>query len=66
MYHLDGGAVPIDNNHLEGQIKPWAMRRKAWMFVGSELAGQRVAVVMSLVQPACMCGHESIRHGIFR
>ncbi|MBB6558843.1 hypothetical protein HNP48_001507 [Acidovorax soli] len=34
------------------------MGRKAWMFVGSELAGQRAAVVMSLVQSARMCGHE--------
>jgi transposase len=56
--HLDDGAVPIDNNHLERQIKPWAMGRKAWMFVGSELAGQRAAVVMSLVQSARMCGRE--------
>lgn len=57
-HHLDDGAVPIDNNHLERQIKPWAMGRKAWMFVGSERAGQRAAVVMSLVQSARMCGHE--------
>ena len=56
--HLDDGAVPIDNNHLERQIKPWAMGRKAWMFVGSELAGQRAAVIMSLVQSARMCGHD--------
>jgi hypothetical protein len=28
------------------------------MFIGSELAGQRVAVVMSLVQSARMCGRE--------
>lgn len=57
-HHLKDGAVPIDNNHLERQIKPWAMGRKAWMFVGSELAGHRAAVVMSLVQSARMCGHE--------
>jgi transposase len=50
--HLDDGAVAIDNNHLERQIKPWAMGRRAWMFVGSELAGQRAAIVMSLVQSA--------------
>lgn len=56
--HLDDGAVAIDNNHLERQIKPWAMGRKAWMFVGSEQAGQRAAVVMSLVQSARMCGHD--------
>lgn len=48
-HHLKDGAVPIDNNHLERQIKPWAMGRKAWMFVGNELAGQRAAVVISLV-----------------
>lgn len=56
--HLDDGAVAIDNNHIERQIKPWAMGRKAWMFVGSELAGQRAAVVMSLVQSAKLNGHE--------
>ncbi|MEH3085472.1 MAG: transposase [Xylophilus ampelinus] len=57
-HHLDDGAAPIDNNHLERQIKPWAMGRKAWMFVGSELAGQHAAMVMSLVQSARMCGCE--------
>jgi transposase len=56
--HLDDAAVPIDNNHLERQIKPWAMGRKAWMFVGSELAGQRAAMVMSLVQSARLNGHD--------
>ena len=56
--HLDDGAVAIDNNHLERQIKPWAMGRRAWQFVGSELAGQRAAIVMSLVQSARMNGHD--------
>ena len=56
--YLDDGAVPIDNNHLERQIKPWAMGRKAWMFVGSELAGQRAATVMTLVQSARLHGHD--------
>lgn len=50
--HLDDGAVPIDNNHIEQQIKPWKLGAKNWLFVGSELAGQRAAVVMSLVQSA--------------
>jgi transposase len=56
--HLDDGAVPIDNNHIERQIKPWAMGRKNWLFAGSELAGQRAAVVMSLVQSAKLNGHD--------
>ncbi|WP_428985608.1 IS66 family transposase [Sphaerotilus microaerophilus] len=56
--HLDDGAVAVDNNHLERQIKPWAMGRKAWMFVGSEQAGERAAIVMSLVQSAKLNGHD--------
>jgi transposase len=50
--HLEDGSVPIDNNHLEQQIKPWKLGAKNWLFVGSELAGERAAVVMSLVQSA--------------
>lgn len=47
----------LDNNFLERQIKPWQMGRKAWHFAaGSELAGQRAAVVMSLVQSAKLMG----------
>lgn len=56
--HLEDGAVPIDNNYIERQIKPWAMGRRAWLFCGSELAGQRAAIVMSLVQSAKLNGHE--------
>ena len=56
--HLEDGAVPIDNNFLERQIKPWAMGRKAWLFCGSELAGHRAAIVMSLVQSAKLNGHD--------
>ena len=54
---LDGN-VPVDNNHLENLVRPWAMGRKAWLFAGSELAGKRAAVVMSLVQSAKLHGHE--------
>jgi transposase len=50
--HLSDGRVPIDNNHLEQQIKPWKLGAKNWLFIGSELAGQRAAIVMSLVQSA--------------
>jgi hypothetical protein len=25
--------VALDTNHLERQIKPWAMDRRAWQFV---------------------------------
>ena len=54
--HLDNGAVAVDNNLIERQIKPWKLGAKNWLFVGSELAGQRAAVVMSLVQSAKLNG----------
>jgi transposase len=56
--NLLDGDVPVDNNHLENLMRPWAMGRKAWLFCGSELAGQRAAMVMSLVQSAKLCGHD--------
>lgn len=51
----DGSTVPLQgthNNLVERQVKPWKLGAKNWLFVGSELAGQRAAVVMSLVQSA--------------
>ena len=46
------GDVPIDNNHIENQMRPWGVGRKNWLFVGSELAGERAAMIMSLLQSA--------------
>ena len=48
---LDGD-VPIDNNHLENQMRPVALGRRNWLFVGSQLAGERAAMIMSLLQSA--------------
>ena len=57
-HFLEDGAVSCHNNHLENLMRPWAMGRKAWLFAGSELAGQRAATVMSLVQSARLYGHD--------
>ena len=56
---LHDGAVPIDNNHIENQMRPWAVGRKNWLFMGSQLAGERAAVVMSLLQSVKLGGHDS-------
>ena len=55
---LQDGSVPIDNNHIENQMRPWAIGRKNWLFIGSQLAGERAAVVMSLLQSAKLQGHD--------
>jgi len=55
---LVDGDVPIDNNYVENRIRPWALGRRNWLFIGSQLAGERAAVVMSLLQSAKLKGHE--------
>ena len=55
---LVDGDVPIDNNHIENQIRPWAVGRRNWLFIGSELAGERAAVVVSLLQSVKLNGGD--------
>ena len=56
--NLQDGRLQVDNNHIENLMRPWAMGRKAWLFCGSELAGKRAAIVMSLVMSAKLNGHD--------
>ena len=56
--YLDDGGVPIDNNQVENQMRPWALGRKNWLFAGSLRSGRRAAAVMSLIQSARLNGHD--------
>jgi hypothetical protein len=56
--YLDDGRFPIDNNRIENAIRPVALGRKNWLFVGSESAGRRAAAIMSLLATAKANGHE--------
>jgi transposase len=57
-HYLDDGALPIDNNWVENQIRPVAIGRGNWLFAGSLRAGQRAAAVMSLIHSARLNGHD--------
>jgi transposase len=57
-HYCDDGYVPIDNNWVENQIRPWALGRSNWLFAGSLRSGQRAAAVMSLIQSARLNGHD--------
>jgi len=56
--YLDDGAVPIENNWAENQIRPWTLGRKNWLFAGSLRSGKRAAAIMSLIQSARLNGHD--------
>ena len=50
--------MPVDNNWVENQIRPWALGRSNWLFAGSLRSGQRAAAVMTLIQSAKLNGHD--------
>ena len=47
---LRNGNVEIDNNPIENAIKPTAIGKKNWLFMGEAGAGQRGAIVYTLVE----------------
>ena len=55
---VDDARLPVDNNHLEAQIRPIAVGKHNWLFAGSLRAGQRAAAVMTLVNSARLNGHD--------
>jgi hypothetical protein len=46
---LADGALEIDNNLIENAIRPSALGRKNWLFVGHPEAGERSAVIYTLL-----------------
>ena len=50
------GSLPIDNNPVENAIRPIALGKKNWLFVGSERAGIRTAAIQSLLATAKLNG----------
>ncbi len=47
--HLEHGETRLDNNLVENAIRPSAIGKKNWLFIGHPDAGQRSAVIYSIV-----------------
>lgn len=54
---LDDGRVAIDNNHTERDIRPSAVGKRNWMFIGHPEAGGRSAALYSVLISA-------LNHGV--
>jgi hypothetical protein len=54
--YADSGHLPIDNNPVENCIRPIALGKKNWLFVGSERAGRRAAAIQTLLGTAKLNG----------
>ena len=46
---VDDGALEIDNNFIENAIRPSALGKKNWLFIGHPTAGERSAVIYTLL-----------------
>jgi transposase len=47
--HLEHGQTRLDNNLVENAIRPSAIGKKNWLFIGHPDAGQRSAIIYSIV-----------------
>lgn len=44
------GRIEIDNNLVENAIRPTAIGKKNWLFIGEAAAGERGAILYTLVE----------------
>lgn len=48
--YLTDGRVEIDNNLVENAIRPTAIGKKNWLFVGEAEAGERSAIIYTVIE----------------
>jgi transposase len=48
--YLQDGRVEIDNNLVENAIRPTAIGKKNWLFIGDAKAGQRSAIIYTIIE----------------
>jgi transposase len=48
--YLKDGRVEIDNNLVENAIRPTALGKKNWLFIGDAEAGQRSAILYTVIE----------------
>ena len=50
VVYLDDGKVEIDNNLVENAIRPTALGKKNWLFIGEAEAGDRSAIIYTVIE----------------
>jgi transposase len=48
--YLRDGRVEIDNNLVENAIRPTAIGKKNWLFIGEANAGDRSAILYTIIE----------------
>jgi transposase len=50
LVFLGDGRIEIDNNRVENAIRPTAVGKKNWLFVGEAAAGDRGAIIYTIIE----------------
>ena len=62
--YLSDGRVEIDNNPVENAIRPTAIGKKNWLFFGGAQAGERSAILYTIVEsPSAGSGPSAAASG---
>lgn len=57
MVYLEDGKIEIDNNLVENAIRPTALGKKNWLFIGEAEAGDRSGIIYTVIES---CRRRSI------
>ncbi|OAM87301.1 hypothetical protein AW736_23900 [Termitidicoccus mucosus] len=60
--HVGHGQTRLDNNLVENAIRPTALGKKNWLFIGHPDAGQRSAILYSLIVSCLRHGKEPLAY----
>ena len=60
--YVNHGEVEISNCWIENQIRPFALGRRNWLFLGTELSANKAAVLYSLIQTCIINDIEPYRY----
>ena len=63
--YLEEGRLNIDNNPVENKIRPFALGRRNWLFMGNARGAKAAATIFSLIESAKANGLEAyyyLRH----
>jgi transposase len=67
--YADNGLVEIDNNGVENAVRPTALGKKNWLFIGHPEAGDRSAIIYTIIENCKKLGinsHEYIKDVLSR
>jgi len=60
--YVDDGHLLIDNNNVENAIRPTAIGRKNFLFIGHPEAGQRSAIIYSVLGSCRRAGINTLEY----